>query len=91
MLAAVEFVAFVLAVGASGYLAIDVIGNQTSAGFWGVWLVAVILSIPLALLLTYLEYIAFELRARFRSDLGWSLWVGRTGLVRFGGGGRRPR
>lgn len=91
ILAAAEFVAFVFAVGASGYLAIGLTGNQTSGGFWVAWLVALILSIPLALVLTYLEYIAFGLRARFRTDLGGSLWVGRTGLVGFGGGGRRPR
>jgi hypothetical protein len=91
MLAVAEFVAMMFAVGASAYLAIGLTGTQSSGGFVVIWLVAIILSIPLAPLLTYLEYRAFGLRGRFRKDLGGSLWVGRFGLVRYGGGGRRPR
>jgi hypothetical protein len=91
MLAAAEFVALMFVVGGSGYVAIGIVGNQSSGGFVVVLLLALILCIPLALVVTYVEYGARGLHARFRSDLGGSLWVGRTGLVRLGGGGRRPR
>jgi len=92
MLGAAELVAMMIAVGASFYLAIGLTGTQSSGGFVGLWLAAMVVSIPLALLLTYVEYIASGLRSRFRTDLGASLWVARYGgLRRFGGGGRCPR
>ncbi len=92
MLGTAELVAMMFAVGASFYVAIGLTGTQSSAGFVGFWLVAMVLSVPLALLLTYVEYVASGLRSRFRSDLGASLWVSRSGgLRRFGVGGRRPR
>jgi hypothetical protein len=92
MLATAELAAMIFAVGASFYVAIGLTGTQSSGGLVGFWLVTMVVSIPLAILLTYVEYIAFGLSSRFRTDLGASLWVGRYGgLRRFGGGGRRPR